>query len=209
MNFIYCGGACLGASAGEPITSVNPWGSCPCSTSAKEQLRRPLLRQFWDRLHEQRNAIETMMSLLHGLQRLYYLDTLDTRFTVSSNTPLKALAADTRSSSPPSAGGRATRDPSAGKDAKAQEIATGAQPSKWRTPEFYFYYFVFLTVVPMMFKTVIDLSQGWSTGESPLWIESDSSFAESHPTYSNYSNLLSPGWIPGRKVVCLHEFHSE
>lgn len=65
------------------------------------------------------------------------MDTLDTRLTVSSNTT--------------------TRN---GKDARAQEIASGAQPSRWNTPEFYFYYFVFITVIPMMFKTVIDVSQG-------------------------------------------------
>ncbi|OKL55765.1 hypothetical protein UA08_09040 [Talaromyces atroroseus] len=105
-----------------------------------------------------------MTSLLKGLQRLYSLDTLDTRLTVSSSTPIKA------SQQP------ATRD------ARAQQIAAGAQPSKWNTPEFYFYYFVFLTVVPMMFKTVIDVSQ------------------VDHPAYSTYADELSPGWIPGRKV---------
>ncbi|KAH8704798.1 putative glycerol:H+ symporter [Talaromyces proteolyticus] len=104
-----------------------------------------------------------MTSLLQFLRRLYSLDTLDTRLTVSSSTPVKAV--------------------SDSKDGRAQEIAAGAQPSKWNTPEFYVYYLVFLTVVPMMFKTVIDVSQ------------------ESHPTYSTYARLLSPGWIPGRKVI--------
>jgi hypothetical protein len=26
---------------------------------------------------------------------------------------------------------------------------------------------------------------------------------ESHPSYSTYEHLLSPGWIPGRKVVSI------
>ncbi|KAL1970159.1 hypothetical protein VTN77DRAFT_6564 [Rasamsonia byssochlamydoides] len=112
------------------------------------------------------------MSLLQWLRRLYSLDTLDTRFTVSANTPLKA--ADTRSARDPSS--------SSEKVARSHEIANGASPSKWKTPEFFVYYFVFITVVPLMFKTVIDVSQ------------------ESHPTYPTYSHLLSPGWIPGRKV---------
>lgn len=112
-----------------------------------------------------------MGSLIQGLRRLYSLDTLDTRLTTSSTTPIKTAVADS------------TRDPTAGKDARAQEIASRAQPSKWNTPEFYFYYFVFLTVVPMMFKTVMDVSQ------------------PDHPAYANYVDLLSPGWIPGRKVV--------
>ncbi|KAF7162316.1 hypothetical protein CNMCM5623_007661 [Aspergillus felis] len=108
-----------------------------------------------------------MTSILSWFRRLYSLDTLDTRFTASATTSLKA-AADTR---PPSA-----------KDARANAIAHGASPPNWRTPEFFVYYFVFLTVVPMMFKTVIDASK------------------ESHPGYSAYEHLLSPGWIPGRKV---------
>ncbi|RHZ52237.1 hypothetical protein CDV55_103359 [Aspergillus turcosus] len=108
-----------------------------------------------------------MTSILSWFRRLYSLDTLDTRFTASATTSLKA-AADTR---PPSA-----------KDARANAIANGASPPNWRTPEFFVYYFVFLTVVPMMFKTVIDASK------------------ESHPSYSTYEHLLSPGWIPGRKV---------
>ncbi|EED23519.1 glycerol:H symporter (Gup1), putative [Talaromyces stipitatus ATCC 10500] len=117
-----------------------------------------------------------MGSLLQGLQRLYSLDTLDTRLTTSFTTPIKYTAQDTQQQ--PST----ARDPTAGKDARAQEIASNAQPSKWNTPEFYFYYFVFITVVPMMFKTVIDISQ------------------PDHPAYAIYADLLSPGWIPGRKV---------
>ncbi|EAS35700.3 glycerol:H+ symporter [Coccidioides immitis RS] len=75
----------------------------------------------------------------------------------------------------PFAGG--TRNGGGAKPAK-----NGVSPSRWNTPEFYIYYVVFIIAVPMMFKTAIDVSQ------------------ESHPTYSNYSELLAPGWIPGRKV---------
>ncbi|PYH90038.1 glycerol:H+ symporter [Aspergillus ellipticus CBS 707.79] len=105
-------------------------------------------------------------SLFSSLRRLYSLDTLDTRLTVSSTTPPKA-AADTRGSA---------------KDARANEIARNAPPPKWRTLEFYIYYIVFLIAVPLMFITAVGVSQ------------------ESHPTYSTYSHLLSPGWILGRKV---------
>lgn len=82
-----------------------------------------------------------MTHLLHWLQRLYSLDTLDTRFTAHS-TPIT---------------GDAKSIPE--KDARANAIANGASPSKWRTPEFYLYYFVHLTVVPMMFKVAMDVSQ--------------------------------------------------
>ncbi|KAL2870767.1 putative glycerol:H+ symporter (Gup1) [Aspergillus lucknowensis] len=109
-----------------------------------------------------------ILSFLSWLRRLYSLDTLDTRFTVPATTPVKVAAEDTRSGS--------------AKDARSNAVANSASPSKWGTLEFFVYYIVFLVAVPLMFKTVADVSQ------------------ESHPTFSTYSHLLSPGWIPGRKV---------
>lgn len=85
-----------------------------------------------------------MASLFPWLRRLYSLDTLDTRFT-SPTTSAKA-AADTR---PPSA-----------KDAQSNAIAQKANASLWRTPEFFVYYMFFITLVPLMFKTVADASKG-------------------------------------------------
>ncbi|KAJ5383855.1 Membrane bound O-acyl transferase MBOAT [Penicillium concentricum] len=103
-----------------------------------------------------------MPSIFAWLRRVYSLDTLDTRFTSATT------AQDTRGSS--------------AKDARANAIAQGASPSLWRTPEFFVYYLFFIILVPLMFKTVIDVSK------------------ESHPSYSTYSHLLSSGWIPGRQV---------
>lgn len=80
-----------------------------------------------------------MPALLSWLRRLYSLDTLDTRFTSSATTPANA-AFDAR---PPSA-----------KDARANALAL------WRTPEFFVYYLFFITLVPLMFKTVVDASKG-------------------------------------------------
>ncbi|KAF2459504.1 glycerol:H+ symporter [Lineolata rhizophorae] len=112
------------------------------------------------------------------LRRLYSLDTLDTRFTISANTPPRDTAIELR------------QDPArpspreSGQDATSAQngLSQGAQPSKWNTWEFYFYYVVFIVAVPNMFKAVYDVSQ------------------ESSPNYSKYSHLLSDGWIPGRKV---------
>ncbi|KAH9823780.1 glycerol uptake protein 1-like [Teratosphaeria destructans] len=56
------------------------------------------------------------------------------------------------------------------------------QPSKWNTPEYYLYYFFFLTIPPLMFKAVYDVSQ------------------PSHPGFKHYEHMLEPGWIPGRLV---------
>lgn len=86
-----------------------------------------------------------MPSLFSWLRRIYSLDTLDTRFTTSASTPARA-ANDAR---PPSA-----------KDARANAIAQNASPPLWWTPEFFVYYFFFITLVPLMFKTVIDASKG-------------------------------------------------
>ena len=91
-----------------------------------------------------RDAGAKMTSLLSWFRRIYSLDTLDTRFTTSATTPLKATA-DTR--------------PASSKDARVNAIASSAPPAKWRTPEFYVYYVVFLICVPLMFKTVVDVSR--------------------------------------------------
>jgi hypothetical protein len=57
-----------------------------------------------------------------------------------------------------------------------------AKPSKWNTPEYYFYYLCFLIIPFFMVKSVYDVSGPW------------------HSSYKHYESLLEPGWIPGRKV---------
>ncbi|CAI7661600.1 unnamed protein product, partial [Penicillium manginii] len=113
-----------------------------------------------------------MASLFTWLRRLYSLDTLDTRFTATAITPTNAnVNSNSNSDTRPAA-----------KDARASSIAQNARASLWHTPEFFIYYLFFITLVPLMFKTVIDASK------------------ESNPAYTAYSDLLSPGWIPGRLV---------
>lgn len=65
---------------------------------------------------------------------------------------------------------------------KTGEPLPNAQPSKWRTPEYFFYYLCFLTIPFFMVKSVYDVSR------------------PKHPGYAKYQSLLSNGWIPGRKV---------
>ncbi|KAF2201879.1 MBOAT-domain-containing protein [Delitschia confertaspora ATCC 74209] len=113
--------------------------------------------------------------LHHLLRQLYSLDTLDTRFVISATAPPKEALEESRVD--PSKASH----PQNGRYQWKSKVEN-AQPSKWNTPEFYFYYFIFLVVVPFMFKSVYDVSQ------------------ESHPNYSEYARLLSDGWIPGRKV---------
>ena len=87
------------------------------------------------------------MDPISFLRQLYSLDTLDTRFTTSARTPLKLADADPAQATKP-------------QDEKASTpLPAGASPSRWRTPEFYFYALTFLVVVPQMFKAVVDVSQ--------------------------------------------------
>ncbi|EEH19346.1 hypothetical protein PABG_01665 [Paracoccidioides brasiliensis Pb03] len=141
------------------------------------------------------------MGLLYWLRKLYSLDTLDSRFTVSANTPLKsAYSTESRISSTSNGGleptvsrwlasgsenGMQTRTQAqSGEDCGSPSSGPSltASPPRWNTVEFYVYYIAFLLAVPMMFKTVYDVSK------------------ESHPMYSKYSHLLEDGWIMGRKV---------
>lgn len=117
------------------------------------------------------------MQWLQTLQRLFSLDTLDTRFTTSSKTPPRK-ATDSIATEKPSVQQPLGRP---GESVEAESLP-GAQASRWQTPEFYFYYLCFLTIPPLMFKAVYDVSQ------------------PSHPNYSRFEGLLDPGWIPGRRV---------
>ncbi|KAI0392225.1 putative glycerol:H+ symporter [Xylariaceae sp. FL0594] len=110
------------------------------------------------------------MGALSFLGKIYDLDTLDTRFTVSSNTPYKAHL-DTRNDAA-----------AASRDRAAKWNTSRATKSRWNTTEFYLYYLVFIFAVPYMF-----------------WVAYNASRV-THPNYINYARYLSPGWIPGRKI---------
>ncbi|KAK2750589.1 glycerol transporter [Myotisia sp. PD_48] len=116
------------------------------------------------------------MGVIYWLQRLYSVDTLDTRFTVSSSTPPKRSIRSDQATFPQDGHERAKNNANQG------TAIPGAHPARWRTGEFYIYYVVFAVAVPMMFKAVIDISK------------------DSHPAYPSYSEELSRGWILGRKV---------
>ncbi|ORX46681.1 MBOAT-domain-containing protein [Piromyces finnis] len=55
-------------------------------------------------------------------------------------------------------------------------------PSRWKTPEFYFYYVLFIICIPLMIRGPVKFS-------SPKNVN-----------YSKYENLLSEGWMFGRKA---------
>lgn len=93
------------------------------------------------------------MSLFSYIRSIYSLDTIDTRFTGDPNTPYAAhidpVKLDSKEDGPPQ--GVAVK-----RDGHGRPIA---QPSLWKTPEFYFYYLVFIVIVPYMFWIAYDVSR--------------------------------------------------
>jgi protein-cysteine N-palmitoyltransferase HHAT len=92
------------------------------------------------------------MEAIHFFRKLYSLDTLDTRLTTSTHTPLTAASNESEEKS----------TSERGVETNAANLPPGVLPSKWRTPEFYFYYAVFLFVIPQMFRSVMNVSQRMS-----------------------------------------------
>ncbi|KAF4980697.1 hypothetical protein FZEAL_3365 [Fusarium zealandicum] len=108
------------------------------------------------------------MALLSYLGRIYDHDTLDTRFTTASSVPYQNVI-------------DARLDPSLKKETSAKERSR-AQPSKWKTPEFFVYYVLLGVVIPTMFWIAYDVSRS------------------TDPRYPKFQRFLSPGWIPGREI---------
>jgi protein-cysteine N-palmitoyltransferase HHAT len=132
------------------------------------------------------------MTVITFFQQLYSLDTLDTRFTTSATTPLKFTNAQ-------SAKTAESKD-----DGRPEGLASGASPSRYNTWEFYFYALVFLICVPLMYMAVVDVSQRMFTFlKNTKDIVLRMHGTASHPNYSKFEGLLSPGWLFGLKVVCL------
>ncbi|KAG9236428.1 glycerol:H+ symporter-like protein [Amylocarpus encephaloides] len=120
------------------------------------------------------------MGLFSYIRDIYDLDTIDTRFTTSSNSSYQTVI-NSRLDSLTSSSKRDDSVPGVGvkTDLHGRPVA---QPSRWSTVEFYFYYVVFLVVVPYMFWIAYDVSR------------------PSDPNYHKFEPWLSPGWIPGRKI---------
>lgn len=137
-----------------------------------------------------------MSLLLSYAERLYSLDTLDTRFTVSAIAPLGKTSSDhgvTVDKPAPSAAGVPAKR-------QGEELPVGSQPSKWATPEYILYYVVIAIAVPSMFGIAINVSQGIHNLRLPA--TRTHMTTESDTQYPKFSPLLSKGWILGRKVVC-------
>lgn len=131
---------------------------------------------------------------LSYIRQLYSLDTLDTRFVVPATAPPKEALEEAKVD---------PANPLPVPDAKDKSRSgfDYSQQSRWRTPEFYFYYVSISASIFFMFKLVIDCSKGTFTSSQEGILELTQT--ESHPNFSEFSHLLSDGWIPGRKVVSM------
>ncbi|KAI1138238.1 MBOAT-domain-containing protein [Hypoxylon sp. FL0543] len=85
------------------------------------------------------------MGVLSFFRKIYDLDTLDTRFTISTSTPYKTVI-------------EARNDTSASKE-RAAKPNSKAHTSRWNTPEFYLYYLVLILAIPYMFWVAYDASR--------------------------------------------------
>lgn len=131
------------------------------------------------------------MNLLQYAGRLYSLDTLDSRFTTSSKTPPSRI--DPARPSPDEAPNKKGRS-------GADELAKGASPPRWRSPEFIYHGLVIFVALPLMFKTAYDVSKRKDAFAFLGALHTDFVCIASHQNYNKFAPLLSPGWIPGRKV---------
>ncbi|OLN84313.1 Glycerol uptake protein 1 [Colletotrichum chlorophyti] len=109
-----------------------------------------------------------MAAILKFLRGVYDLDNLDTRFTNASSVPYRTVV-------------EARNDPAQSREPPSK-VQSRARPSKWNTPEFYFYLLFIAVVVPYMFLVAYEVSK------------------PSDPRYKHFERFLSDGWIPGRKI---------
>ncbi|KAI5467613.1 MBOAT, membrane-bound O-acyltransferase family-domain-containing protein [Mariannaea sp. PMI_226] len=105
------------------------------------------------------------MGALSFIGSVYDHDTLDTRFTTPSSVPYQTVI-------------DARNDP----DSKKDKARLRGPPSRWKTPEFLFYYCVFVVAVPYIFWVAYSVSR------------------ESDPRWPKIRRYLAPGWIPGRRM---------
>ena len=116
----------------------------------------PTLRCLVDCCNSNLDMCEAQQHVMSPLQyagRLFSVDTLDARFMTSSKTPPSRI--DPARPSPDKVPYNVSRKGRAG----GEDIAKGASPPRWRSPEFLYHGLVFLVAVPLMFKTVYDVSK--------------------------------------------------
>ncbi len=86
----------------------------------------------------------------------------------------------------------------------ARHTPSETRPSRWRTPEFFLYYAIFITAAIWMVYMPVQLSS--SVYCLPVFPRacrpySILFFPETHPNYNLYRHRLASGWFPGIEIV--------
>ena len=89
-------------------------------------------------------------------------------------------------------------------DVPSARASGETRPPRWRSPEFFFYYVVFLVVVPWMVYSPIQLSASASFSALASYRPDAVSYSETHPNYILYRHRLAKGWFPGTEIVSVH-----
>ena len=89
-------------------------------------------------------------------------------------------------------------------DVPSARASGETRPPRWRTPEFFFYYVVFLAVVPWMVYSPIQLSASASFSALASYHPDALSYSETHPNYNLYHHRLAKGWFPGTEIVSVY-----
>jgi D-alanyl-lipoteichoic acid acyltransferase DltB (MBOAT superfamily) len=111
---------------------------------------------------------------------IYDVDTVDTRLTTPAGSSYRVARAAVSDDGGTGAGAVGTKDKAL--DQQQARARARATPPRWRSPEFYLYYVVGAFVLPYMFWVPYSVSR------------------PSDPRYHKFERLLSPGWIPGRRI---------
>ena len=89
-----------------------------------------------------------------SLRKLFSLETLDTRFFIPATVPPKEALEEIELDPATNVTSRSGRS----RDSDPRHTA---QPSRWNTPEYYVWILIVLASIPMMMKSVIEVSRGW------------------------------------------------
>jgi protein-cysteine N-palmitoyltransferase HHAT len=142
--------------------------------------------------------IPSCRPLVRGLMSLFSLDILEPSLLKSTRSQSPRIPLQTLASSHTAVSSDTTSSSPSKQPRKTNGEAPQPGPPRWNTPEFWFYGLVFVLVCPMMVYCTVDLSRGTSPNLACLLI-----WAADKPNYKKYVDLLSEGWIFGRKVVSL------
>lgn len=98
------------------------------------------------------------MTILAYVKRLFSLDTLDTRFSNPSKSHSSNVTNEPLLSDPSQSPSNHVSHEFQSQKSETIQYNDGSSMSRWKSSEFKFYAVVFLVAIPLMFKSVYDVS---------------------------------------------------